>query len=173
MSALVLINILKLFLNSIGIVLGMGRSSSRPAACGGVGFLISSMIEPSLMSTTYGDLSVLKGSPFSSDSGGPRMFVGARDAFVVENECSCAIVTRTKLDAMMTRSNSNMCSLLDRYATTNLRSESANVDSILRCPTKSSMSDGPFAAPNIAWPHTLGKLKTRTMRYQYRRVFFV
>jgi NADH dehydrogenase [ubiquinone] 1 alpha subcomplex assembly factor 8 len=65
-SSLALINILKLFLNSVGIVLGNGRSSSRGSSvCGTVGFRILSMIELGLRSMTYVDASALEGSPFS------------------------------------------------------------------------------------------------------------
>ena len=94
----------------------------------------------------------------------------ASDVFVAGSECSYEIVTRTKLDTMMTRSRSNTCNLLGRYATTNIRSVRANMNDILHRPTKSSISDGPFAAPKTAWSHMLGKLKKRTMKYQNRRV---
>jgi len=69
-SSLALINILKLCLNSAGIVLGNGKSSPRvrSAVCGGVGFLILSMIGPSLRSTVYGDASGLEGSSLSLGS---------------------------------------------------------------------------------------------------------
>jgi len=70
MSSLALINILKLFLNSVGIVLGNGRSSSRDCSGvgGTIGFLILSMIEPSLRSTVYAEASALGGSLFSLGS---------------------------------------------------------------------------------------------------------
>lgn len=121
MSALALINILKLCLSSTGIVLGKGRSSSRARTdvCGGVGFLILSMIEPSLRSIIYGDTSVLERPSFPSRSWGLRMFVVACDAVVAGSECSYEIVTRTKPHTMMTRSSSNTCNLLGRYAATN------------------------------------------------------
>lgn len=69
-SSLALINILKLFLNSVGIVLGNGKSSSRGGSTvwGVGGFLILSMIESSLRSMTYVDASALEGSPFSLGS---------------------------------------------------------------------------------------------------------
>ena len=123
-SSLALINILKLCLSSAGIVLGNGKSSSRVRSpvCGGTGFLILSMIGPSLKSMIYGDASALKGSPFSLGSWGPRTLVVASDVFVARSECSYEIVTRTKLNMMMTKSRSNTCKLLGRYATTNISS---------------------------------------------------
>ena len=72
------------------------------------------------------------------------------DIFVVGSECSYEIVTRTRLDTMMTRSRSNTCSLLGRYAAANIRSVRVNVNDILRRPTKSRISDGPSAAPKSA-----------------------
>ena len=74
----------------------------------------------------------------------------ASDVFVVESECSYEIVTRTKLDMMTTRSRSNTCNLLGRYAITSIRSVRVNMSVFLRRPTKSSISDGPFAAPKSA-----------------------
>ena len=151
-SALALINILKLCLNSTGIVLGKGRSSSRVRSdvCGGTGFLILSVIEPRLRSMIYCDVSVLDGSSCSSGSWDPRTLAVAWGAFVAGSECSYEIVTRTKLDTTMTRSSSNTCNLLGRYAVTDIRSGRVNRDSVLHSPTKSSISDGPFAAPKRA-----------------------
>jgi len=90
MSSLALINILKLCLNSVGIVLGNGRRSSRARSTvsRGAGFLILSMIEPSLRSMIYGDASVLKGPSVSPGSWGSRVLVVAWDVFVVDDECS-------------------------------------------------------------------------------------
>lgn len=67
-SSLALISILKLCLNSAGIVLGNGKSSScaRSPVCGVIGFLILLMIGPSLRSTIYGDASALKGLSLGS-----------------------------------------------------------------------------------------------------------
>jgi len=111
-SSLALINILKLCLNSAGIVLGSGKSSSCGRSTGGgAGFLILSMIGPSLRSTTYGNVSALEGLSSSLGSWGPRALVVVSDVFVVGGECSYEIVTRIELKVMMTKSSSNRCSL--------------------------------------------------------------
>ena len=111
-SSLALINILKLFLSSVGIVFGNGKSSSRDV-CGAVGFLILSMIEPNLRSMIYCDVSALKRSSLSFGSWGPSMPAVAWDVFGEGgSECSYEIVTRTKLNATMMKSSNNTCSLL-------------------------------------------------------------
>lgn len=69
------------------------------------------------------------------------------DAVEVGSECSCDIVTRTKPRTMVTKSSNNTCNLLGWYASRDIRSKPENVKCILRSPTKSSMIDGPFAAP--------------------------
>jgi len=78
------------------------------------------------------------------------MFVVVRGVFVAGSECSYEIVTRTQPDTTMTRSSSNTCNLLGRYTTTSVRRERVNMDNISRSPTKSSISDGPFAGPKRA-----------------------
>lgn len=150
-SSLVLINILKLCLNSAGIVLGSGKSPSCGCSTGGgAGFLILSTIGPSLRSTIYGDVSALEGLSSSLGSWGPRMLGAVSDVFVVGSECSYEIVTKIELKVMMTRSSSNRCSLLGWCAIASVRSADGNEHNILRRPTKSSISDGPSAAPKSA-----------------------
>lgn len=157
-SSLALINILKLFLSSVGTVLGSGRSSPRAgsAACGGVGFLILSMIEPNLRSMIYGDASVSKRPVFSLGLRDPSMPATGWDTFEAGSEYSCDIVTRTRLNVRMARSSNSTCSLVGWYGS----------------PTKSRITEGPFAPPKMAWFHMLGKLKKTTMKYQNRRVLF-